>query len=228
MAIDQTYLNKIAKICFRDTADEDYISARSSYRIGLVEPYLWSSLHAIEKYFKAILLFNGLSARYIDQTKNEKEYSHDLLTLLETIKKVEIFEIKLPDWADKYFSYLKEFGINRYLTKDTFTFGRELRHLDEIIWSIRRYCQPPNTFIESNQIEHNPNRLRLYGGKLEKLINGDKNNSARQVLIWKNLYFGKVNRRKVTYKPLKKYIKTPIQVQQGTIEYEELSNYIRI
>jgi hypothetical protein len=41
---------------FRDAADEDYIAARTVSRLGLNRPFLWSSLQAVEKYIKAILL----------------------------------------------------------------------------------------------------------------------------------------------------------------------------
>lgn len=50
----QEFLNEYAVWSLRYTADQDYISARMSYRVDLLEPFLWSSLHAIEKYFKAI------------------------------------------------------------------------------------------------------------------------------------------------------------------------------
>ena len=35
--------------CFRDIADCDYISARTNYRIGLLDQFSWSSLQACEK-----------------------------------------------------------------------------------------------------------------------------------------------------------------------------------
>lgn len=46
----QEVLNDFASKSFRNTADQDYIAARMSYRAGLLEPFLWSSFHAIEKY----------------------------------------------------------------------------------------------------------------------------------------------------------------------------------
>jgi HEPN domain-containing protein len=241
MSLDQILLNDIARRSFRDTADEDYISARSSYRMGLVEPYLWSSLHAIEKYLKAILLFNGISARYyINPDKKEKEFSHDLIELLKCVRKIKVLKIQLPNWADNYLSYLKNFGNNRYLTQDTFTFGRELQHLDETVWCFRRYCQqfidPRGEHLTRKWVEHvhsesyvkYPHELRISGGRLEKIISRKASDPARKALIWKNMYFGKIQRNTISYCPLRRVIKSPIKVKPGTPEYKNLSKYIRI
>lgn len=59
----QDILNEYATRSLRYTADQDYISARSSYKANLIEPFLWSSLHALEKYLKAILLFHTVSIK---------------------------------------------------------------------------------------------------------------------------------------------------------------------
>lgn len=75
-------INDFAKRSFRDVADQDYIAARMSYRAQLREPFLWSSLQAFEKYFKAILLFNRKSAKGVGHNINEGlkrvEGIHDL------------------------------------------------------------------------------------------------------------------------------------------------------
>ena len=55
----QNALNAIAREEFRDLADYDYISARVSFRLNLREQFYWSGLQVVEKYLKAILLFNG-------------------------------------------------------------------------------------------------------------------------------------------------------------------------
>ena len=64
-------LNDFAKRSFRDVADQDYIAARMSYRANLREPFLWSSLQALEKYFKAILLFNRESSKGVSHKLDE-------------------------------------------------------------------------------------------------------------------------------------------------------------
>ncbi|MCA1796649.1 MAG: HEPN domain-containing protein [Geobacteraceae bacterium] len=51
-------INDFATRSFRDVADQDYIAARLSYRHGLYPQFHWQSLQALEKYLKAILLYN--------------------------------------------------------------------------------------------------------------------------------------------------------------------------
>lgn len=54
----EALMNDFATRSFRDIADQDYIAARLSYRYGLYSQFHWQSLQAIEKYLKAILLYN--------------------------------------------------------------------------------------------------------------------------------------------------------------------------
>lgn len=67
----QIYINDFANRSFRDVADQDYIAARMSYRAELREPFLWSSLQCLEKYFKAILLYNRKSTKGINHNLKE-------------------------------------------------------------------------------------------------------------------------------------------------------------
>ena len=46
---------------FRNSADNDYIAARLLYCNGLDQQFLWSAEQAVEKYLKAILLYNGIN-----------------------------------------------------------------------------------------------------------------------------------------------------------------------
>ena len=43
-------VNSFAIRSFRETADKDYITARMAYRARLMQPFLWSALHCLEKY----------------------------------------------------------------------------------------------------------------------------------------------------------------------------------
>ncbi len=65
----QVILNTFARDVFRKQADYDYIAARMNYRMRLREQFLWSGQQAVEKYFKAILLYNGISARFYTNKK---------------------------------------------------------------------------------------------------------------------------------------------------------------
>ena len=62
---------------YTDTADQNYIIARWSFLNGLHGDFLWLSVHALEKYMKAILLMNGQSAR---------GYSHRVADLLPRVR----------------------------------------------------------------------------------------------------------------------------------------------
>ena len=62
---DRAKVNDYIVRSFRDVADADYIAARSIYRLGLSQQFLWAALQALEKYLKGILLFNDLSTKTI-------------------------------------------------------------------------------------------------------------------------------------------------------------------
>ena len=240
MLPDQTQLSDIARRCFRNTADEDYIAARSCYRMGLVEPYLWSSQQAVEKYLKAILLFNGVSARYANPAQRKNPFLHDLKKLVRAVRRLNDLDVQFPKWADDYIDYLNELGTNRYLVKSTFTFGRELQHLDETVWCIRRYCQRFNDrrgeHLTKKWIEHvhseryraHPQQFGLIGGELEMVLKRQSTDPARAALIWKNMYFGKVPRYRVSFRPVRRAINSPVKVTPDTPEYEELSRFVKL
>jgi len=50
------FLDLVAKQCFRDPADRDYILARISHQKELYANYYWCGLQAFEKYIKSILI----------------------------------------------------------------------------------------------------------------------------------------------------------------------------
>src|SRR2546423_5751552 len=87
----QIALSAIAEQAFRDQADKDYVAARSNYRMNLREQFLWSGLQACEKYLKAILLFNQLSARFVasnrtrEKWNTKREFGHNLRRLFGAI-----------------------------------------------------------------------------------------------------------------------------------------------
>ena len=56
------FVNSFATQSFRDQADRDYVSARLACRHELFPQFLWASHQAVEKYLKAILLYNRVRA----------------------------------------------------------------------------------------------------------------------------------------------------------------------
>jgi hypothetical protein len=61
---ERVIVNSFATECFRNVADTDYVAARMHSRFGLIEQFQWSALQAIEKYLKAILLYNARAIQY--------------------------------------------------------------------------------------------------------------------------------------------------------------------
>jgi len=62
---DTPYINDFANRSFRDHADQDYIMARIAYLKEFDQQFRWCALQALEKYLKAILLYNRVSAKGI-------------------------------------------------------------------------------------------------------------------------------------------------------------------
>lgn len=179
----------------------DYISARMSYRAGLIEQFHWQGLQAIEKYLKAILLYNRIIA---------KKLGHDLAKALVKAKQLP-FDLKLTAPALELINHLDTFGRFRYLEVSYFIRGPKLFDLDRTVWEIRRYCRILKYEIrlrdgtmkqmlpfELKGIEQSksapPHKFRLQGGALEKILDNRKD-AARQPLIWQNGFFGHKHRR---------------------------------
>ena len=199
-------LNDVAIRCFRDVADHDYIVARMAYRTNLFQQFHWSSLQAIEKYLKAILLFNRIKA---------KDVNHDLAKAMKHTKKLP-FPIQLSESSKNFIEHIDKFGRFRYLESSFYIHGPKLVELDRTVWEIRRYCKLMNydaqlqsgksintMDVELEQIsrseKENPQKFKLLGGALENVVD-NKDHPARSALIWQNAFFGSSRRwrREVT------------------------------
>ena len=219
----QTILNTFATDVFRKQADYDYISARMNYRMQLRQQFLWSAQQAIEKYLKAILLYNGKSARYyiIEGSERKKEFGHNLVMLNQEVSNIEYLRFELPAWAPSYFEYLAELGgFNRYLSKASHNHPDSMHKLDEVVWNVRRYCQYIPTRgigcrqeitgmkeavvndLNNSTYKSKPITFKLFNGDLEKILDRPHKDPARKALIWANLFYGKKNRNRVTFRPM--------------------------
>lgn len=202
----QMALNACAKDIFRLQADQDYISARSSYFMGFQQQFLWSAQQAVEKYLKAILLYNGKTARWKKEPnsngKGGKSFGHDLLALNNKVQGIGYLEYSLPAWGESFLKYLGELGgFNRYLSRSSYTTYEALEKLDELVWYIRRYCIfiPENTdemsfrdaTINSIKAKNFPIRHNLPSGRLEKILKSES--SARDALVRENRVYGTEN-----------------------------------
>lgn len=187
-------LSQVAKESFRDAADYDYIGARVSFRLHLRDQFYWSALQAVEKYLKAILLFNGVKV---------KDLSHEPQKIYNRICNKTPLNISLNPEQLSLLSVLEEFGNNRYKTRYTRLIGYELSELDALIWTIRHYVQSIylNPFGEDKSewfaknllppdCKNTPTVNQLFDGELEKILKQDPSHPHIQELIWCNRYYG--------------------------------------
>lgn len=198
------FVNAFGTQSFRDQADRDYIAARLACRYELFPQFLWSSHQAIEKYLKAILLYNRIKASQV---------RHDLAQALSLTQSLP-FEIKLSSRSRKFIGHLAEVGEFRYIDVPFHVNGHILVDLDLAVWEVRRYCQVLNVFekqlpleeqrqldaawseLTSSEIRPRYN-FRLHGGLLEKIVSDGKHPS-HSALLWHNPCFGA--RRRATVK----------------------------
>lgn len=225
-----TLLNDFATRSFRDTADLDYISARMSFRAGLIEQFHWQSLQTLEKYLKAILLYNRIKARRV---------GHSLSKALEKAKQLP-FKLELTRSASEFVTHLDTYGRFRYLEASYFVHGAKLLELDRTVWEIRRYCKVLNYEIsrtdgskkqmlpvELEAIDrsksHAPQQFRILGGALESIID-KRDHPARAPLIWQNGFFGKKKRRSVKARVVFQAKNSPLTLHPEILH--EVSKYI--
>lgn len=197
-------INSFATRCFRNMADQDYIAARLSYRNKLIVQFQTSSHMALEKYLKAILLYNRVKARRV---------GHDLRKARRKLREIAIIDIELSDETERFIEHIDDVGNNRYLEKSYFTRGPAIARLDRAVWEIRRYCRilDPQLTAEPEQESerlrslreelmaadpYKPERITIDGGTLEEIL-VQSSHPARKALIWSNLFFYSRKRKTV-------------------------------
>jgi hypothetical protein len=216
-------LNAFADHILLEQADRDYISARVNCRLELREQFLWSSLQTCEKYLKAILLYNGRSARFHpfkpgSEKNSGKELGHNLDRLFQAVRTISDLPLRRPVWLPKFLHYLTTYGNNRYLTRATHTRGGELQKLDEAVWTLRQLCQDFDWSVpEPDGSEKNLRKLLIkrataprdhdkpladqVSGLLGQVLKRSEKDLARQALIWNNPVFCDVPGIRVELKP---------------------------
>lgn len=216
--------NSVVTRCFRNVADQDYIAARLNFRHGLVLQFYWAALQAIEKYLKAILLYNRIGT---------KPLNHNLVSAYSKVRDLDTFEFRLSDSSHEFLKDVDVLGNNRYLQRSYSIEGYTLAFLDRTIWEIRRYCQilnpkfthDPHLYATEiaeklKQIERStpddPTPFPLGGGRLEFILE-QKGHLAREPLIWHNLYFSSVRRRRVGMPPISMFENTPLFIHSDIV-----------
>lgn len=152
---------------FLHTADENYIVARWCHENGFYTDFSWNSVHSLEKYLKAVLLFNGIPVgkfghNLTDLYAEVETFASDLLPSLLT-KPV---DLQTPIWHDEkpgdFLRILEGNGNadNRYLTYGYAHRSEFLHMVDSVVWAVRRLAVPLDTFIFNQNDVPNPPTYR--------------------------------------------------------------------
>jgi len=137
--------NDLARELFVRTADQNYVTARWCANNGLNTDFLWLAVHALEKYYKAVLLVNGHDTR---------GYSHKVVRLHHDVKAfagpllpdrlARPHQLDLVLWRDRsaeeFMAHLLDNGNadNRYAIYGYVTGTQDLHMLDAIVFAVRR------------------------------------------------------------------------------------------
>jgi len=194
---------------FVDVADHDYIAARACWRLGLLDQFHWFGLQAMEKYLKAILLYNDCDTRKI---------GHDLTKGIQAVEAIPVLKWDFHQSLKGFLADLSQRGQDRYFVKPHGTNGNELLQLDRSVWHVRCYCVDPQSFddsdgqnlenyvktTQSDECRRSAYRFRLPScacAHLEEVLDTDRFRGQRSILIWKNFFYGRRKKRhfKFTY-----------------------------
>lgn len=243
-----TILCVYARDIFRNQADFDYIAARSNFKLHLRQQFLWSSQQAIEKYLKAILLFNGHSAKCPDINKPKKEFGHHLDMLLRSVISIPNLNFSLKYQDQNFLDFLTSQGPNRYISSAAYSSFDALERLDSLVWHIRRYCQSfkPVTFnlFQSQSVTFQdfldcaldqkflmqPYSFKLAPGEdcaLEKVLKRTHDDPARRALVWANLFFGAKKKQRVKYTVFSSIEIPPKERGWEGVDWNEVDKYVK-
>jgi hypothetical protein len=217
-----TLVNDFAIRSFRDTADQDYIAARQSFRARLIPQFHWSALQALEKYLKCILILNRIRA----------PKSHDLGELLKAMNDGGL-EIGLSRVSYDFFVHLDQCARYRYFEVSWAVEGPELIYLDHAAWDLRRYAQASavgqvhstKDMVASIKAKSDAegNRFQIAGGVLEAIL-ATPDHPARPYLIWQNGWYSRSNRKKIRYWPGLHGANAPLEIHPEILQ--EVLKYI--
>lgn len=217
---EQASVNEFARQSFRNTADRDYLMARASFRYECDQQFKWCALQAVEKYLKAILIYNRTSA---------KGLSHRVHEALDRVQSIDDLEFRVPEDVDSFIMYLEHFAQDRYLSYSTFMQGHALEVLDKSVWYLRRYCfdmrvthtkddqivsvfEKYKSYLVSDQCLSNPHLYKLQRGLLEDLLKKGKPGSEH--IVWKNFYYGRRRKNVVKNYKYRTTSESPVHVRK--------------
>lgn len=234
MKTNDSHINRFVTTSFRDVADKDYIAARICYRYGLHHQFLWFGQQAVEKYLKAILLYNRVDTRSL---------GHALTRAYSDVIAIPDIDFDFPPDVREFVEYLDDQGTNRYLEYPYYLTDETGLALDRAVWHIRRYCSYlRRTREDSNGVEvsrlplelahlqsaatlAHPNKFSLFGGYLEDVLR-DKKSGLRKQLVWKNFYYGTYQKQVIYNYPIHSLVGNPTHYMHPEV-FDELSELVK-
>jgi HEPN domain-containing protein len=227
MAAIDAWIDEFVNSSFRDAADEDYVAARAAYRMDLSHAFLWNSLQAVEKYIKAILLYNRRPTG--DLVHNVKKGFCRLLEIRE-------IPFQFASDTERFVDYINDEGPNRYRVRPTYLRDDALIGLDRTVWYLRRHCfafggtdRDPVRFaadisaLSSDGLAQRVS-FKLPGGRIEAILG--RPSEARKNLVWKNLWFCARKRHEIKEFPWRVAWSRPISFMQPDV-YFALKNLVK-
>jgi hypothetical protein len=211
------YRHSIVQELFIKTADDNYVAARWCFTYGLDVDFFWLAVHALEKYLKAALLLNGRSARSYSTSGKEKTYGHDIVRLYADVQPLapELLPTKLtcpaeisdPQWYEEpsecFIARLYDMGHahNRYQLSGYIRREEDLLKLDQMVFAVRRLCQPLETHFLGKKrsgvpdetrrqriLKDHPSSANLYS-RLEETFGGKRGKMVRHAALNWNFPF---------------------------------------
>ena len=207
------YKHSIVDDLFIKTADDNYVAARWCFYVELDVDFFWLAVHCLEKYLKAALVLNEQPA---------KAYVHDIEKLYAAVRPLapELLPtiLKIPanlpttifslgdEPVEQFVKRLYFYGQpdNRYLFIGYVRRGSDILKLDQLVFAVRRLCQPLESHFLESRFKDNPEvpqetrRQRMLAddpssrnlsSNLEKVIAGERGKLLRRVLLNWNFPF---------------------------------------
>ncbi|KQY99994.1 hypothetical protein ASD45_03655 [Pseudolabrys sp. Root1462] len=224
--------HSIVNELFINTADDNYIAARWCFHENLNVDFFWLAVHCLEKYLKAALLLNGHSSR---------SYRHDIIRLYEAVKPlapellpktlVKPSDMPINVWrqetVEQFVRRLYRDGQadNRYQLYGYSRQAEDLWKLDQLVFSVRRLCQPLELHFFDEKIVGLPDETRrqrmskdhpcswVLRARLEETIEGKRGTSLQHAALNWNRPFAPEN-YKHTEMEYRSSVQNPVLVRR--------------
>lgn len=139
-----------------------------AYRAKLIQPFLWSALHCLEKYIKGILVLNRVKAHK----------GHSVLPGIERLKQYGKFELDLSADTRQFIKKLEDYGAEyRYYEVSYEIQPFDIIRFDRAVWELRRYCQP----LDYDIVDLQGRKVNLLSLELDRIHRAKVNNEKGHV-----------------------------------------------